>query len=126
MKTLLIIFIIIYLLITLLMYAVNLSDMVDARRAWIKRRGRFYDALAMDEPSLPMHADVLLAAVDAYEVTLDAMRSIWKWPWLVLVALWKRLEGFRWRAGGSRVYEDRALMRRDLDECGLIGEVTDE
>lgn len=126
MKTLLLVLIIIYLLITLLMYAVNLSDMVDARRAWIKRRGRFYDALDAGEASLPMSADVLLAAVDAYEDTLDAMRNIWKWPWLVLAAGWKRLEGFRWRAGGARVFEDRALMRRDLAECGLIREVTDE
>lgn len=126
MKTLLIVLIIIYLLITLLMYAVNLSDMVDARRAWIKHRGRLYDALAEGDPSLSMHADVLLAAVDTYEGTLDAMRSIWKWPWLVLVVGWKHLEGFRWRSGGSRVHEDRTLMHRDLGECGPIREVTDE
>lgn len=126
MKTLLIVLIIIYIPITLLMYTVNLNDMVDARRAWIKRRNRFYDALAKDEPSLSMHADVLLAAVDVYEDTLDAMRQIWAWPWHALVALWVCTEDLRMRIWGGRVCEDRALMRRDLGECGLIREVTDE
>ena len=126
MKTLLIVLTIIYIPITLLMYTVNVGDMVDARRAWIKRRGRFYDALATGDPGLSMHADVLLAAVDAYEDTLDAMRQIWAWPWHALVALWVCTEDLRMRVWGDRVYEDRALMRRDLDECGLIGEVTDE
>ena len=67
-----------YILITLLMYAVNLGDMVDAKRVWHACRDRFYAGDSVDD------AAALVEAVDAFVDTLDAMRGIWMWPWLVL------------------------------------------
>lgn len=95
METLALAVIIIFLLITLLMYAVNLGDMFDAKRDWHTCRDRFYASDSVDD------AADLLAAIEVYEDTLDAMRGIWKWPWLALVALWMYTEDLRMRIWGA-------------------------